>query len=222
MVVGTGRAAKADRWQAILTAGSLTRIFNRMYRRMAAEVVPEDVVRVLRRARVRFVLMGTHGVGVWRSEPRGTQDVDVLVTRRDHSRAVRALKNRFGDLVVRDHEAVTRFIDPATDREVIDLMKPVDPLFRAVFRNTVETELGVRVPNLEMALAAKFAAMVSPNRRKDKKLVDGGDFYNIAAHHQQEIDLAKLKTLGDKAYPGGGFEILEKIEAVRENRDLIY
>src|SRR5947199_9455287 len=111
--------------QALHTSSELTLLFRRMYQPEGAMVTPEAAIAALHRAGVRCVLMGTHGLGGWRSEPRATQDVDVLVPKRDVRKAVRALRERYPDLEVSDTPAVARFIDPATGKGVLDVMKPI-------------------------------------------------------------------------------------------------
>ena len=213
-------ADSAKHLEALRTSSRLTETFRRMYRREAAQVEPEDVVRVLKVAGAKFILMGTHGVGGWRSHARATEDVDVLVAKKDHRKAIQALRRAFPQLTVEDYPVVTRFIDPATGKQLIDLMKPNQPLFEVAFKNTVRVEDSHLVPDLEMALASKFAAMVSPNRAYDKKLIDGGDFVNIVNHNRAAIDLKKLKRLGERVYPGGGIEVLKLVEDIRAGRRL--
>ena len=58
-----------------------------------------------------------------------------------------------------------------------------------------------RIPTLEFALAMKFAAMVSPNRRPIKKRQDGVDFGNMVLANPV-IDLKKLANLGAARLPG--------------------
>src|SRR5262245_41619407 len=91
--------------EALHTSSQLTVIFRRMYQREAAMVTPEDVIALLHQAGVNCVLMGTHGLGGWRSEARATQDVDVLVTKRDIRKAVRALRTAYPNLEVHDTPA---------------------------------------------------------------------------------------------------------------------
>jgi len=77
---------------ALGKSSQLTAIFRRMYKPQAPMVTPEVVIKVLNKAKVKFVLMGTHGIGGWRSEPRATQDVDVLISKSHHRKAVAAVK----------------------------------------------------------------------------------------------------------------------------------
>jgi hypothetical protein len=162
--------------------------------------------------------MGTHAINTWREEPRATQDVDVLVRKRDIRRSIRVLSEVFPELEVRDYTVVARFVDPATDKGVLDVMKPTQEVFHLVFRHTVSVGETHEIPNLEMALVSKFAAMVSPRRQPDRKLTDGGDFTQVVRYNRDQIDLAKLKRLANKVYSGGGNEIMEMINDIDAGR----
>jgi hypothetical protein len=187
---------------------------------MATDVTPEGVIEVLYRAGVKSVLMGTHALSTYRSEPRATQDVDVLVTKRDLRKAVKALRTAYPDLMVTDFPVVTRFADPATSKVVIDVMKPTQAVYQVIFRHTLPVGDTHRIPTLEMALASKFAAMVSPNRDPDKRMIDGGDFINVVRHNREVLDLEKLQDLADKVYPGGRGEIMRIIQDIDAGRTI--
>jgi hypothetical protein len=73
-----------------------------------------------------------------------------------------------------------------------------------------------------MALASKFAAMVSPYREYDKKLIDGGDFVNIVKHRHPQIKVAKLKRLAEKVYAGGGAEIARMVDDIKAGRPITF
>jgi hypothetical protein len=206
--------------EALHTSSELTLLFRRKYQRGAAMVTPEAVIAILHEAGVRCVLMGTHGLGGWRSEPRATQDVDVLVRRKDIRKTVRALGRAYPALRIEDTPVVTRFIDPVNSKPVIDVMKPTQAVYQIVFRHALRVGDTHFIPELEMALAAKFAAMVSPNRLPDKKLIDAGDFVNVVRHNRSHINLSKLKRLGDKVYPDGGTEILRLVEDIDAGRTI--
>ncbi len=199
-------------------SSELTSLFRRMKQRNDAMITPQGVIAVLNQVGIKCVLMGTYGITGWRSEPRATQDVDVLVTKRDIPKAARALRAAFPDLITSDTPVVLRFIDPATNLPVIDLMKPTQAVFRAVFRYTIAVGDTHRIPDLEMALISKFAAMVSPHRNEAKKMVDAGDFVDIVVHNREDIDLEKLKRLADKVYPNGGKEMKQLIEDIDAGR----
>jgi hypothetical protein len=205
---------------ALHTSSELTVIFRRMYQREAAMVTPEKVIAVLHEARVNFVLMGTHALGGWRSEARATQDVDVLVTKKDVRKAVRVLRAAYPTLEVLDTPVVTRLIDPVSGKPAIDIMKPTQAVYQIVFRHSIMVGDTHRIPDLEMALASKFAAMVSPNRAPAKKLVDAGDFVDVVTYNRSAIDLKKLKKLKDKVYPDGGAEIMRLVEDIDAGRPI--
>ncbi len=121
MVAATRRSTQAHR-RALDTSSGLTGVYFQMYRRGQSMIPPLEVIRLLRTGKVSFVLIGTHGVGGWRSQARATQDVDILVTKRDHAKAVRILRKAFPKLIVEDSVVVTRFKDPNTNEPAIDLI----------------------------------------------------------------------------------------------------
>jgi hypothetical protein len=186
-------------------------------------ITPLEVIRVLNAIRVKFMLLGAHGLGGWTGEPRATKDVDVLVAARGHKTAVRALLAAFPHLQAEDHQVVTRLRDPETGDVVLDVMKPNQPLYRDALKHAHPVEAGGQkylIPSLEMALAMKFSAMISLTRADDKKHFDAGDFIRIVKVNP-DIDLEKLHILGQLIYNGGGDEIVENVRKVRAGEKLI-
>jgi hypothetical protein len=176
-------------------------------------IPPEAVIDVLNAAGVRFLLAGAHAIGGWTNRPRTTEDVDVLVAARHVRAAVRAIQAAYPYLQVRDTPVVARFVDPESGNVVIDVMKPNQPLHRVALRHAHPIETAARtysVPSLEFALAMKFAAMVSPRRERLKKMQDAVDFAAIVGANPV-VRLRKLTALGERAYPGGGAEIVELV-----------
>lgn len=206
--------------EAMHVSSLLTQNCRRLFQPDAAMITVEEVIELLNRAKVKFVLMGNYGVGTWRDEPRATQDVDVLVQRSHLPKAVKAIQRAFPHLAIEDYPPVTRFIDPGTKKSVVDVMKPVDAIYQAVFRNTVQVGDTHLIPNLEMGLVSKFAAMTSPNRAQDKKYIDAADFINIVKTNASAIELDKLRRLANKVYPEGGKEILNLVSNIRAGRPI--
>jgi hypothetical protein len=175
------------------------------------------VIKALNAQRIRYVLVGAHGHAGWRKESRATEDVDVVAMAKHQKKAVRSLLEAFPHLQVDDQEVVTRLRDPKSQMVVIDVMKTNQPLYQAAFKNCTQIEIEKQVcsiPTLEMALAMKFAAMISLVRADYKKYRDASDFIRMVQVNQT-IDLAKLAELGELVYPGGGAEVTEKIRQVR-------
>jgi hypothetical protein len=184
---------------------------------------PEDVIRVLAAAKVSFTLVGAHGLGGWTGKPRATEDVDIVVVQRHVKKAVAALTAAFPNLDVDDQPAVVRLRDRETRSVAIDVMKPNQAVIHAALKHTHTVRSGrtsYKVPSLEMALALKFAPMVSLNRADDDKHVDAADFIRVVRHNS-DIDLDQLATLGQLVYPGGGKEIVEFVRRVRAGEQLI-
>ena len=186
-------------------------------------IPPLDVIYVLNAAKVRFMLLGAHGIGGWTREPRATKDVDVLVAARGHKKAVAALLKAFPHLQADDGEVVTRLREPETGTVVIDVMKPNQPLYRDALKYTHEVESEGQnycIPCVELALAMKLSAMISPTRSDDKKLYDAGDFIRVVRANA-DIDLVKLHALGQLVYNDGGNELVEKVRQVRAGEKLV-
>jgi hypothetical protein len=180
-------------------------------------ITPLEVIGVLNGAGVRFVLVGTHGIGGWMQKPRTTTDVDVLVAARGHKKAVRALLSAFPQLEADDDEVVTRLQHRETKAVLIDVMKPNQPLFPEALQHThavTSDGQSYRILSLEMALAMKFAPLVSRTRAVVDKYLDAHDFMRMVLSNP-DIDLDKLRKLGDRVDNGGGQEIVEKVRQVR-------
>lgn len=187
----------------------------------AMQIKPQDVIDVLNKAGVKFVLMGAHAMAGWLGEnARSTKDVDVLIKKQHHRKAVQAITEAFPHLKVEECDVVTRFRDPQINTIVLDLMKPMATVHIAVFKHTITVENSHEIPDLEMALASKFAAMVSPHREATRKHTDAGDFGNIALENRAKVNREKLRRLGELVYPGGGDEIISMLDDVFAGRIL--
>ena len=181
------------------------------------------VIKTLNKQKISFVLVGAHGLSVWVKTPRATEDVDVVVATRHQKKAVKALLDSFPEVKAEEHEVVVRLRHQETAIVAIDVMKTNQPLYQAAFKNNITLEMekeSYRVPSLEMALAMKFAPMISLVRADHKKYMDAHDFILIVRNNP-DIDLDKLAQLGDLVYPGGGKEIVEKVRQVRAGEKLV-
>lgn len=213
------KTGPVDHRHSLDTVRFLTRTQYRMHRPDAMQVEPNELIRVLNRSGVKFVLMGQHGISGWLSEPRATRDVDVVVQKRHHAKAVRAIQAAWPELIKKEFPVVTRFLDPANQEPVIDLMRPND-VYAEAFKNCVRIGKTHDVPNLEFALAAKFAAMVSRNRDIPKKLSDASDFAQMVLRNHADINFDRLRSLGDAVYTGGGQELMRFVEDVKAGKPL--
>lgn len=203
----------------------LTNQYRRMWERMASfEVNLDELLRALRAKKVPFVLTGAHGIAAWTGRPRSTHDVDILVKGgRNHARAVKAVRELYPGLEVRQFTGLVAFFVPGEKLSVVDVTYP----HRADIEETLRTATWIedrgqryRVPTLEAALANKYGAMLTPTRDTGKRLNDAADFYQMVRHSMDEgrqpIDLGVLSALGDKVWPGGGGrEILRLVEQAK-------
>jgi hypothetical protein len=189
---------------------------------VAKAIPPLDVIAVLNRAGVRFMLVGAHALGGWVKKPRATEDVDVVVAARGHKKAIAALLAAFPNLQADDHPVVTRLRDAETQDVVVDVIKPIEPLFQVALKHThwVESdEQRYQIPSLEMALAMKFASMVSLNRGDADRYIDAHDFIHMVQANA-EIALEKLAKLGELVYNGGGKAVIGYVQDIRAGKKI--
>lgn len=185
---------------------------------------PLDVIRVLTKEKISFVLVGAYGLVGWTKTPRATQDVDVVVAARQVKKAVRGLQTAFPELEADDQQVVVRLKDRQTGNVVIDVMKPIQPPYTEIFKHTHTVEekgIEYRVPSVEMALGCKFAPLVSLHRPLEKKLQDGADFVLIAKQNL-DLDMEVLSEIGELVFPGGGKELVDKVHEAREGKHLTF
>jgi hypothetical protein len=222
-VDATDPKCPAGHARAMRIAVSLTSDFRQTNRKGAMDIKPQDVIDVLNAAGVKkWVLMGLHGYAGYLPQPRATQDVDVLISRRDRKKAANALREKWPSLIVEEFEPVVRFKDPADcfadgrPKPVIDLMLPWSPLNEAILKEkdlvVIDRETQHVIPTVEAALASKYAAMISKLRDQEKKEYDAGDFRRIARANYDRIDRDRLRRLGELIWEGGGAELEEFLD----------
>lgn len=206
--------------QALAIGSEVTRWYRKDWEPNVLDVSVENVIAALNKVGVSFVLMGTHAINGYRDEARATQDVDVLVVKKDVRKAVRTLEKLFPYLETVENSAVVRFVNPVSQKVVIDVMKPASQAMRVVFRQTVSIGESHRIPDLEMAVISKFLAMKAPNRKRPRRILDLADLMNIVVTNRNTLDLEKLRLLGDKVRPHGGQEISAIIEDIDTDRPI--
>jgi hypothetical protein len=215
-----GKNLVREHLQALHIGSEVTRWFRMERQPQVLNVSPENVIAALNAAGINPVLMGTHGINGYRDEARASQDVDVLVTKREVRKAVRVLEEAFPTLKVHENSAVARFVDPVSQTVVLDVMKPSSQAMQLVFRNTVAIGERYRIPTLEMALVSKFAALRSPNRIPRKRHLDRADFTSIVEENRTLLDLDKLQKLAARVHAGGAAQILSLIADIDAGRDI--
>ncbi len=194
----------------------LTQDYRRIHRRRAMNIGPQEVIDVLVAAGVKnWVLMGLHGYAGYLPQPRATQDVDVLVPYGQRKRAVRAIRQAWPDLIVRELAQVVRFLDTADrgpdgqPQAVIDVMQPWGRFQATILKQhvLVDQETQHRIPTLEAALVSKYAAMISPHRAMEKREYDAGDFRRLVRTNHDRIRHEELRQLADEVWDGAGEDI---------------
>ncbi len=190
-------------------------------------ITPQQLIDVLVEADVKgWVLMGLHGYAGYLPEPRATQDVDVMVPYSQKKHSVKAIREAWPDLEVRELSQVVRFLDPGDcdgegqAKPVVDLMLPWCKFQETILREHVVIDDATkhRLPTLEAAVVSKYAAMVSAYRAAEKRDYDAGDFRRIVRTNHDQIDRDVLRKLGDEVWSGGGEEVLEFVQIAMQDR----
>ena len=194
----------------------LTRDYRHTHRKLAMDIYPQEVIDVLVKAGVKkWVLMGLHGYVGYMPDPRATQDVDILVSAREKTKAVEAIKAAWPTLIVQEYPEVVRFRDPndpgydGQPKPTIDIMLPAAQFQKTILKSYVVIDAATQhaIPRIEAALVSKYAAMVSDTRSMDKKEQDCSDFRRIVRANRKLIDLRSLRRLADEVWIGGADEI---------------
>ncbi len=184
-------------------------------------ITPMEVMDCLRAGGVKnWCLMGLHGYVGYMPMPRATQDVDVMVPHNQKQKAIKAISSRWPTLEKEEFEPVVRFYDPGElDRDgnkvpVINLVLPWGPFQETILKEHVLTDkaTGNRYPTAEAAIVAKYAALVSPSRKLEKKEQDASDLRKLILANQTEYDTFSIQSLAGQVWEGGSEEILRFID----------
>lgn len=141
-----------------------------------------DVENLFNSNNIPHMIIGAHAIGEITSEPRATQDVDVVVRDSDYNKAIALILDKYPGT----HDDGNRIKDQ-NGNVLIDVLTDKHPIYKTAMAR------GGRIPSAEMALVMKFLSSKSPLRRKDKKLQDKADFFNIAGKVQ--VDTNKILDL---------------------------
>ena len=205
----------------------LTTDYRSTWRNESMDVKPSEVTDCLRQAGVEhWCLMGLHGYVGYLPMPRATQDVDVMVPHNQKKKAVKALSERWPELEKEEFPPVVRFYDPGElDRDgnkipVIDLMLPWSPFQETILKDhVIVDELTLnRHPTPEAAIVSKYAALISPHRRFDKKQQDATDLGRLIRANHPNYDTSAVQSLAGEVWEGGDEEILSFIDCALKEK----
>lgn len=211
----------------IRTTTRLIRNYRELHRRQAMDITPQQVIDVLVKGGVKkWVLMGLHGYAGYLADPRSTQDVDVMVAPSERKKAVKAISAAWPTLLITQCDVVVRFRDPndldhrGDPKPTIDIMLPWGKFQQTILKDFVKIDRATkhRIPRLEAALVAKYAAMISIFRDLEKKEQDAVDFRRMVRANFKDIDRASLRQLADEVWEGGADEIERFLDIAMSNR----
>ena len=123
---------------------------------------------------------------------------------------MKALKQLYPQLVVKNFTGLTAFFLPGETESVIDVIFPhqsdlVETLANATWIENKEFRLVYRIPSLEEAMANKYGAMLNLSRGFNRRVLDSVDFAEMVLHAgtkgRAAIDLDRLAVLGELVGP---------------------
>lgn len=170
---------------------------------------------------VEFVLVGGHAISPYTGKPRTTKDVDIVSANPEE--IVQLISSSFDEIEVNDVGVAIRI--KKDGEEFLDIIKPEggNVFYRnALSNSTTATILAnqVKIPTLEMMIASKFAAMVSPYRDRADKMQDMTDLMRMVKRN--EVDKEKLAELANDVYPGGANEIMQIVQDILDDKPLSF
>lgn len=180
-----------------------------------SQVEISRVVEVFESNKAKWVLVGAHAVNVL-TEPRTTADHDFIVDARKLKAIVRNLTAAFGALDVADIGVALRLT--AID---VDLIRSTGhPLYQEALRSA-QIVGEWKVPRVEVLIALKFLAAISPYRSRGKKIRDISDIGELFEHLGSEnIDCEAAARLGELAYPGGERELRSLLDKIKNDEPI--
>src|SRR5476651_1311632 len=75
----SSKARLLDHRTALSISSNVTRNIRRLQGRTKVDIQPKEVIKILNKAKVKFTLVGAHGIAGWLVDPRASQDVDVII-----------------------------------------------------------------------------------------------------------------------------------------------
>ena len=167
------------------------------------------------------MLIGSHARGGWMDEPRASGDVDFLISRRHHRKAVSALVKAYPRLQVIDDLHVTRLYDSAASKHpLIDLWRPFCGILRTALRHRHNAQLEKQrfaVPTVELEMALCFARFFDLPWSDGEKYQVTHDIM-LLARVRLDIDLDKLAALGDHVFVGAGKRMVAKVKTIQQGK----
>jgi hypothetical protein len=180
---------------------------------------PLNVVHVLNRHRIAFVLVGLHGICGWMDEPRAHADVDVIVARRDFKYATGVLEGAFRNIQASTDGVLARLRDKHAGNALVDVFRS-NGWYGEVFRDphyVVMSKERFRIPSLEMALAMRFREVIDSSRPQADRYLNAHDFV-LTVKVNSSINLARLTALCNLAWRNGGWRALRMVRKIRGER----
>jgi hypothetical protein len=181
--------------------------------------VPDAVSVICKLAKdndILLVLVGANAVNVYSGRPRASQDVDFVCDKPD--RLIALIKKVLTNYKLKIKESAAVFKISKDNQEFVDIIKPDNDLLRTTLSRTRRVQ-GFYIPIIEVLVALKYAAMISPYRQEADQLQDAADFIRVIKNNPR-LDAEKTAEYASSIHETAADEIKRFIADVRAGKRL--
>lgn len=179
--------------------------------------VPEEVLIIQGLAKqnnLRLVMVGANAVNAYSGKPRMSEDVDFVCDK--PKKLIALIKRALPHLTIQEETVVYRLMKDG--QPLIDIIKPYNDLLLAALSKTSKHK-GFVIPTVEVVVALKYAAMISPHRLINDQSQDAVDFSRMVENNQQ-LDVVKVVELVSSVHEGAAKEVRRFIADVRAGKKI--
>jgi hypothetical protein len=181
--------------------------------------VPDEVAVICKLAKdnnIILVLVGANAVNIYSGKPRTSQDVDFICDK--PQKLIALIKKVLANYRLKIKESAAVFRINKDGQEFMDIIKPYNDLLKMALLKTKRVQ-GFYIPIIEIVVALKYAAMISPHRQQDDQLQDAVDFARIIRNNPA-LNIEKTAKYASSVHETSADEIKRFIADVRASKRL--
>jgi hypothetical protein len=182
--------------------------------------VPDEVAVICKLAKdnnIVLVLIGANAVNAYSGKPRASQDVDFVCDK--PKKLITLIKKTIAkkiSLEIKENAVVFRL--SKNGEEFLDIIKPYNELLKIALSKTKRVR-EFSIPIIEVVVALKYAAMISPHRQQDDQLQDAVDFSRIVRNNPG-LNIKKTIEYASSVHETAADEIKKFIADIRAGKRL--
>ena len=163
---------------------------------------------------LKLVLIGANAVNAYSGKPRMSQDVDFVCDK--PKKLIKLIRHALPQIEIKEESVVYRLLKNGL--QIIDIIKPYNDLLLSALSKTSKHK-GFIIPTIEVVVALKYAAMISPHRQQDDQSQDAVDFARIVRNNPK-LNVEKTAKYASSIHETAAGEIKKFITDIRAGRRL--